>query len=224
VEKITRRFPPLLGKRSEGKAIGFEQAFATLFAEINAALHYLGESYEECRGMGATLSIAWFSGGRMHFAHIGDTRIYHLPAAGGIVQVTKDDTHVGWLQRTGQISEREARMHPAKNRLQKALGAGNQFVDPQVGEIACAPGDGFLLCTDGVTDALFNDKIREVLSECPKGRRPPATSCRRRSRAQAGTTRPPCWWPWRIRRSVDGGEGTVGQLAEKLLPLGYEGT
>lgn len=175
VEKITRMFPPLVRQRIAGTPIAYEAAFAALFAEIHKALQYLGESYEECRGMGATLSICWFSGQIMHFAHIGDTRIYHLPAAdtAAIIQLTKDDTHVGWLQRTGQISEREARMHPAKNRLQKALGAGNQFVDPQVGEVTCSPGDRFLLCTDGVTDAFFNDKIGEVLSECPKGT-PPA--------------------------------------------------
>ena len=173
VEKITRMFPPLVRQRIAGTPIAYEAAFATLFAEIHKALQYLGESYEECRGMGATLSMCWFSGGIMHFAHIGDTRIYHLPASGGgIVQLTKDDTHVGWLQRTGQISEREAKMHPAKNRLQKALGAGNQFVDPQVGEVACSPGDRFLLCTDGVTDAFFTDRITEVLSVCPKGTQP----------------------------------------------------
>jgi serine/threonine protein phosphatase PrpC len=172
VEKITRMFPPLVRQRIAGTPIAYEAAFAALFSEIHKALQYLGESYEECRGMGATLSVAWFSGGIMHFAHIGDTRIYHLPATGGIVQLTKDDTHVGWLQRTGQISEREARIHPAKNRLQKALGAGNQFVDPQVGEIACSPGDRFLLCTDGVTDALFTNRIPDVLSGCPKGTTP----------------------------------------------------
>ena len=172
VEKITRRFPPLLGRRGEGKPIGYNAAFDSLFTEINGALQYLGDSYEECRGMGATLSVCWFSGGTMHFAHIGDTRIYHLPAGGGIVQLTGDDTHVGWLQRTGQISEREARMHPAKNRLQKALGAGNQFVNPQVDQVSCGPGDRFLLCTDGVTDALCNDQLPEVLAECPRGTSP----------------------------------------------------
>jgi serine/threonine protein phosphatase PrpC len=173
VEKITRMFPGLIRKRIAGKPIEYERAFATLFAEIHKALQYLGDSYEECHGMGSTLSICWFSGGIMHFAHIGDTRIYHLPVSGsGIVQLTKDDTHVGWLQRTGQINEREARMHPAKNRLQKALGAGNQFVDPQVGEIACSPGDRFLLCTDGVTDALFHSRLCEILDDCPKGEFP----------------------------------------------------
>lgn len=172
VEKITRRFPPLLGRRGEGRPIGYNSAFESLFDEINKALQYLGESYEECRGMGATLSICWFSGDTLHFAHIGDTRIYHLPAAGGIIQLTEDDTHVGWLQRTGQINEREAKMHPAKNRLQKALGAGNQFVNPQVGEIPCKSGDRFLLCTDGVTDALYNDQLPGILADCHKGSSP----------------------------------------------------
>lgn len=173
VEKITRRFPPLLGRRGEGKTIGYNAAFEALFSEINKALQYLGDSYEECRGMGSTLSICWFSGKIMHFAHIGDTRIYHLPAQGEIVQLTQDDTHVAWLQRTGQISEREAKTHPAKNRLQKALGAGNQFVNPQVGEVPCAKGDRFLICTDGVTDALLDHRLLEILDDCPK-RTPPA--------------------------------------------------
>jgi serine/threonine protein phosphatase PrpC len=172
IDKITRMFPPLIRQRMEGTPIGFAHAFEALFAEIHKALQYLGESYEECHGMGATLSLCWFSDRVMHFAHIGDTRIYHLPGEGGISQITLDDTHVGWLHRTGQISEREARMHPAKNRLQKALGAGNQFVNPQVGEIPCKPGDRFLISSDGVTDALRNDRIPEILDGCPAGSTP----------------------------------------------------
>ncbi len=48
----------------------------------------------------------------------------------------EDDTHVGWLFRNGKINEYEARTHPRRNVLQKALGGGNQFVDPQVGAVA----------------------------------------------------------------------------------------
>lgn len=172
VEKITRRFPPLLGQRGKGLPIVYHSAFEAVYAEINHALQYLGDCYEECRGMGATLSICWFSGDTMHFAHIGDTRIYHLPAKGGAVLLTEDDTHVGWLQRTGQINEREAKTHPAKHRLQKALGGGNQFVTPQCGEIPCQAGDRFLLCTDGVTDALYDNQLREILDHCPAGNSP----------------------------------------------------
>jgi serine/threonine protein phosphatase PrpC len=169
IEKITRMFPPLIRQRASGTPIGYEGAFASLFSEINKALQYLGDSYEECRGMGATLSLCWFSEEMMHFAHIGDTRIYHLSKDDTITQLTKDDSHVAWLRRTGQISELEARMHPAKNRLHKALGAGNQFVNPQIGEITCSSGDRFLICSDGITDGLSDARITEALKKCPKG-------------------------------------------------------
>jgi serine/threonine protein phosphatase PrpC len=174
VEKITRVIPPLLARRGKGGTVSHGAAFRLLYAEINKALRYLGESYEECRDMGTTLSVCWFSGSSLHFAHVGDTRIHHLPEGGGIRQITADDTHVGWLLRTGQISEREARMHPARNRLQKALGAGNQFVDPQVGVIPCRSGDRFVICSDGLSDAVANDRIPEMLSGCPKGTTPAA--------------------------------------------------
>jgi serine/threonine protein phosphatase PrpC len=169
VEKITRMIPPLIRHRAVGTPISYGAAFEALFAEIHKALQYLGDSYEECHGMGSTLSLCWFSEEMMHFAHIGDTRIYHLSKDGTITQLTDDDTHVGWLRRTGQISELEARMHPAKNRLQKALGAGNQFVNPQVGEISCSSGDHFLICSDGITDGLSDQRIAETLKGCPKG-------------------------------------------------------
>ena len=169
VEKITRMIPPLIRHRSVGTPISYAAVFDTLFAEIHKALQYLGDSYEECHGMGSTLSLCWFSKGSMHFAHIGDTRIYHLSKDGKITQLTSDDTHVGWLRRTGQIGELEARMHPAKNRLQKALGAGNQFVNPQVGEVSCSLGDRFLICSDGITDGLSDQRISEALKRCPRG-------------------------------------------------------
>ena len=108
--------------------------------EIHGALAYMGQSYEECTGMETTLSLCWFTPGRMYFGHIGDSRIYYLPAqAEAIKQLSHDDTHVGWLLRNGKINEREARSHPRRNVLQKALGGGNQFVAPQVGAVAYEP-------------------------------------------------------------------------------------
>jgi serine/threonine protein phosphatase PrpC len=181
VDKITRRFPPLIGSRGKGHPIGYRTAFEALFEEINKALRHLGESYEECQGMGATLSLCWFTGQILHFAHIGDSRIYRLPSLGSfknhgnegqIRQLTEDDTHVAWLLKTNRISASEAKVHPAKNRLQKALGAGNQFVNPQVGEIICHSGDRFLLCTDGITDGLSDQAIAEALEQCPKSLSP----------------------------------------------------
>ena len=134
-----------------------------LFGEIHRALAYVGSCYEECHGMETTLSLCWFTPGWMYFGHIGDSRIYYLPARAEIKQLSHDDTHVGWLFRNGKLNEREARTHPRRNVLQKALGGGNQFVDPQVGAVAYEPGDIFLLCTDGLVEGLYDHHLVELL-------------------------------------------------------------
>lgn len=164
VEKITRLLPRSFKQSAVGLESGFSDVLEELFDQIHRALMFLGGSYEECSGMGATLSLCWFAPGWMYFGHIGDSRIYYLPAREtGIKQVTEDDTHVGWLLRKGDLNERQAREHPRRNVLQRALGAGHQFVTPQVGAVAYEPGDRFLLCTDGLTEGLYDAQLCERL-------------------------------------------------------------
>lgn len=163
VEKITALLPRAFRQGAVGMDAGFGDVLTELFDQIHRAISYLGQSYEECAGMGATLSLAWFTPGWMYFAHVGDSRIYYLPADGGLKQVSEDDTYVGWLFRNGKLSEYEARNHPARNRLQKALGGGNQFVNPQLGAVAYEKGDVFVLCTDGVTDGLFDSQVADCI-------------------------------------------------------------
>jgi serine/threonine protein phosphatase PrpC len=165
VEKIAHLLPRSFQQTAAGLAAGYDDVLAELFDRIHADLMSLGRSYAECRGMGATLSLTWFTPGWMYFAHIGDSRIYYLPAGESVPkQITEDDTHVGWLYRRGDINEREARTHPRRNLLQKALGAGHQFIDPQVGAVGYEAGDTFLLCTDGVIDGLDERRLAECLS------------------------------------------------------------
>jgi len=164
VEKITTLLPRAFGQAAVGLEAGFTDVLTELFAQVHRALAYLGSCYEECAGMQTTLSLTWFTPGWMYFAHLGDTRLYHLPAAADeIKQLTHDDTHVGWLFRNGQINEREARTHPRRHLLQKALGGTNQFVEPQVGAVGYEVGDTFLLCTDGLTDGLYNHHLVDIL-------------------------------------------------------------
>ncbi|MEW6303233.1 MAG: protein phosphatase 2C domain-containing protein [Verrucomicrobiota bacterium] len=163
VDKITTLLPRSFQQTALGLEAGFEDVLEELFDRIHGALTYVGESYQECLGMATTLSLCWFTPGWMYFGHIGDSRIYYLPRDGGIKQLSHDDTHVGWLFRTGKINEREARFHPQRNALQKALGGGNQFVTPQVGAVAYETGDLFMLCTDGLTDGLYDSHILELL-------------------------------------------------------------
>ena len=183
VEKITRMLPPLFKQNAAGLSTGFEDVLAELFAEIHRALLYLGACYEECSGMGATLSLCWFTPGWMYFGHIGDSRIYCLPLGGEMKQLSHDDTYVGWLFRNGKLNEREAKTHPRRTVLQRALGAGNQFVEPHVGAIACEPGDRFLLCTDGVVDGLYDSQICDILRS---GSGNPAQSLVREAVAASG--------------------------------------
>ena len=146
VEKITMLLPRSFKQSASGVETGFSDLFTELFDQIHRALTYVGSSYEECQGMEATLSLCWFTPGWMYFGHIGDSRIYYLSVRDtGLKQLSHDDTHVGWLLRNGQLNEREARTHPRRNVLQKALGGSNQFVEPQVGAVAYEAGDVFLL-------------------------------------------------------------------------------
>ena len=164
VEKITKLLPRTFKLAAAGLDTGFPDVMTELFGEVHRALAYVGYSYEECVGMETTLSLCWFRPGWMYFGHIGDSRIYYLSRRSErIKQLSHDDTHVGWLFRNGHINEREARTHPRRNVLQKALGGNNQFVEPQVGAVGYEPGDIFLLCTDGLTEGLYDHHLVEML-------------------------------------------------------------
>jgi protein phosphatase len=163
VDRITRLFPRAFRLSAAGMGAGFSDLINELFASIHSDLLRLGYSYEECAGMGATLSMCWFAPEWMYFGHVGDSRIYYLPREGGLKQVTHDHSHVGWLRRKGEINEREARNHPRRNALQQALGAGHQFVDPHVGAVGYEPGDRFLICSDGLIDGIWDRQIEELI-------------------------------------------------------------
>jgi protein phosphatase len=166
VEKITKLLPASFKQSALGLGSDFEDIFEELYEQIHKALVYVGSSYEETTGMEATLTLTWYSPAWMFFAHVGDTRLYYLPkGAAQIKQLSHDDTYIGWLLRNGQIKEWEARTHPRRNVLQKALGGSNQFVDPQVGAVGYEPGDVFLLCSDGLTEGLYGDQLVEFIRE-----------------------------------------------------------
>jgi protein phosphatase len=168
-EKITTLLPRSYRHSASGFPVDFANVLNELYAQIHRALVYLGRSYDECGGMETTLSLCWFRPGWMYFGHVGDSRIYHLPKSDGTIkQVSEDDTYVGWLVRNGKLNEREARTHPRRNVLQKALGGDNQFVDPQVGAIGCQSGDLFLICSDGLSEGLYRHQLLDYLRPVKK--------------------------------------------------------
>jgi PPM family protein phosphatase len=163
MEKITLQLPRQFGLSEERFQAYSNEILLELFSSIHSTMLQLGRVDADCRDMGATLTLAWFRRGRMYFGHIGDSRLYVVPAAQPMRQVSEDHSHVGWLRRKGQINEREQRYHPRKNVLSQSLGAGHRYLNPQLGVIDYEPGDQVVLCTDGVTEGLWDRGIEEIV-------------------------------------------------------------
>lgn len=137
-----------------------------LFLAIHEELVTLGKFDQNCTNMGATLTLVWIHRRTVIYGHIGDTRLYHFHQAAGqmqMQQITDDHTYVGWLRRNGKLNEREARFHPRRNVLSKALGAGNQFVEPECGSFPLVSGEKLVLCTDGITEGLWDRAVCDLI-------------------------------------------------------------
>lgn len=163
VDKITNILPHYFRVPQFFEQKKYEEAFRRVFDETHRALTYLGNSYPECSNMGCTLSLIWITASGVSYAHIGDSRIYYSDHE-KLEQLSHDHTFVGYQYRTGTINERQARNHPRKNALQRALGAGQQIVNPQMDCMAGNEEGAFLLCSDGLVDGLWDKHIREILS------------------------------------------------------------
>ncbi|MEO7600551.1 MAG: protein phosphatase 2C domain-containing protein [Opitutus sp.] len=167
VDRITRLLPRHFRLSAAGMKGGFQDTLTELFSAIHLDLMKLGASYEECAGMGCTLSLCWFTPEWAYFGHIGDSRIYYLPAEGGMNQLSQDHSFVGTQRRKGLMNEREARSDPRRSALQQALGSGNQFIDPQIGAVGHRVGDRFVICSDGLVDGLWDRELEELARSAP---------------------------------------------------------
>ena len=118
---------------------------------------------EKLHGLGTTCTALAIVDRQVVWAHIGDSRLYRL-RRGGLLQLTEDDSEVGTLIRRGWITARQARRHPQRNILCRALG-----VDATV-QPACSPasttarwGDRYLLCSDGLHGVVEDRELRGIL-------------------------------------------------------------
>lgn len=112
-------------------------------------------------GMGTTITaIAWRSG-RIAVIHVGDSRAYLL-REGILSQITKDHTYVQSLIDAGKITQEEARVHPRRSLILRAID-GNQVPERDLSVREAQLGDRYLLCSDGLSGVLSDDEIAEIL-------------------------------------------------------------
>jgi PPM family protein phosphatase len=140
------------------------QALVGAIKKANQAVIAKAMSDSDYWGMGTTLTAAAIAGGGrwLQLAHVGDSRAYLLRGE-RLRQLTTDHTIVGELVRDGRLTADEAAHHPERSVLTRAVG-----LDPQLEVDAPPPleleaGDEVLLCSDGLTDPLAEDRIAEIL-------------------------------------------------------------
>ena len=112
------------------------------------------------KGMGTTLSALVLLKGKALIAHVGDSRIYRL-RQGRLEQLTVDHTMAQFLMEVGEIVPEEAVKHPARHVLTQVMGADIEEIDTRVETLA--PGDLFLLCSDGMYDMVTDDDMLKIL-------------------------------------------------------------
>lgn len=139
----------------------FKTALTSTLNQANQALLAYANEHQECMGMGTTVVVVRVGKNRIDVAHIGDSRVYHW-RTGQCTQLTTDHSLVAELVRSGGITEEEAKNHPQRNILTRALGAAGP-VEPEYREFPVTAGDRLLLCSDGLTVMLSDLEISAIL-------------------------------------------------------------
>ena len=128
----------------------------------NSRLIEKSRESEDYAGMGTTIVAATIIEDCLYVANVGDSRLYLLNQE--LKQITKDHSYVGEMVRMGSLDEEEARFHPKKNVITRAVGGGDE-IQIDFFEIPLSPGDVILMCTDGLTNMLDDSEIRLIIEK-----------------------------------------------------------
>lgn len=142
-----------------------EEPIAIMKEAINKANELLvAESREDesKSGMGTTLVIGTIIGNKLFVANIGDSRLYVVGQ--NMRQITRDHSLVDEMVRLGEINADEARVHPDKNIITRAVGTSDH-VEADFFEVEITADDMILLCTDGLTNMVRDDEILDIIKK-----------------------------------------------------------
>jgi protein phosphatase len=129
----------------------------------NTAVFEASSKKHEQSGMGTTLIIAWIVGGRCYLGHVGDVRGY-LIRNKKLKLLTKDHSVVARMVEGRQITEEEARSHPLRNALERAVGTDQEAI-PDLTTIGLMHADRILLCSDGLWGLIDDSDIQSIINK-----------------------------------------------------------
>ena len=136
-------------------------------AEANRAVFERQLADPNLEGMGTTLTVLWEVRDRVIIGHVGDSRAY-LFRDGKLTQMTDDHSLVAEMVRQGSITEQEARVHPYRNMITRAVGTDRKVL-ADIFQQEKRRGDIWLLCSDGLTEYITGPELEKTLKSCPIG-------------------------------------------------------
>ena len=150
-------------REDEAAAGSGERRVADLIQEANRRVYERSSQDAAASGMGTTMTVAFVGDANVAFGHVGDSRAY-LIRDGKLEQLTEDHSLVAELVRSGKLSPEEAETHPQRSVITRALGT-DPDVDVDTFSIETAPGDLFMLCSDGLTSMVEDDVILQTIEK-----------------------------------------------------------
>ena len=150
-------------REDEAAAGSGERRVAELIQEANRRVYERSSQDAAASGMGTTMTVAFVGDANVAFGHVGDSRAY-LIRDGKLEQLTEDHSLVAELVRSGKLSPEEAETHPQRSVITRALGT-DPDVDVDTFSIETAPGDLFMLCSDGLTSMVEDDVLLQTIEK-----------------------------------------------------------
>lgn len=145
----------------QGEPMPVQEMVRLAVRQANRAILRHSATNADYSGMGTTLTMALNSAsGEWTIGHVGDSRAYHL-SKDGLRRVTRDHTLLEELLRIGELTPEEAEDFPQRHVITRALGTGAS-VRVDLTHVELLPGEGLLLCSDGLTDHIRDSEIEQV--------------------------------------------------------------
>ena len=139
-----------------------EEILRNIVGIANRKLIEVAATDVKLEGMGTTLVAATIVGNTLYFANVGDSRLYVVDKQ--LRQITRDHSLVDEMVRMGEINADEARVHPDKNIITRAVGAADH-VEADFFEVELCEDDRILLCTDGLTNMVRDEEICDTIRQ-----------------------------------------------------------
>ena len=158
VEKIAQGITSGYGPGMEEASV--RELILGSICEANTAVYEMAKREEGLRGMGTTVVAAVVKGSAASIAHAGDSRAYFVGSS-GMRQLTTDHSMVQELVKHGDITQEEARNHPQRNIITRALGVTPK-IEVDFETYFMEPGEALLLCTDGLTNYAEEAEIQTL--------------------------------------------------------------